>query len=150
MIFLVGCFTVILMVPARLLCLTDVEDVLAIISMFCHGFYFLFFCRGIKLVRKIITRTDRFLTFSYCQVGPMVTMIYRMMMQDLFRFGTVFTIFVMGFSQAFYIIFLSFKGDDDCDPNDDQECYVSLRQFLFTSSMRIVFILEGQPDARFR
>ena len=79
----------------------------------------------------------------------MVTMIYRMMMQDLFRFGTVFTIFVMGFSQAFYIIFLSFKGDDDCDPNDDQECYVSLRQFLFTSSMRIVFILEGQPDARF-
>lgn len=57
----------------------------------------------------------------------MVTMIYRMMMQDLARFGTVFTIFVMGFSQAFYIIFLSFKGDDDCDPNEDQECYVSLR-----------------------
>ena len=107
-IFLLGCITVVLMVPARLLCLTDVEDVLAIISMFCHGFYFLFFCRGIKLV------------------GPMVTMIYRMMMQDLARFGTVFAIFVMGFSQAFYIIFLSFKGDDDCDPNDDQECYVSL------------------------
>ena len=107
-IFLLGCITVILMVPARLLCLTDLEDVLAIISMFCHGFYFLFFCRGIKLV------------------GPMVTMIYRMMMQDLARFGTVFAIFVMGFSQAFYIIFLSFKGDDDCDPNDDQECYVSL------------------------
>ena len=109
MIFLLGCITVVLMVPARLLCLTDVEDVLAIISMFCHGFYFLFFCRGIKLV------------------GPMVTMIYRMMMQDLARFGTVFTIFVMGFSQAFYIIFLSFKGDTDCDPNDDQECYVSVR-----------------------
>ena len=108
-IFLLGCITVVLMVPARLLCLTDVEDVLAIISMFCHGFYFLFFCRGIKLV------------------GPMVTMIYRMMMQDLARFGTVFTIFVMGFSQAFYIIFLSFKGDTDCDPNDDQECYVSVR-----------------------
>ena len=52
-IFLFGCFTVLLMVPARLLCLTDVEDVLAIISMFCHGFYFLFFCRGIKLVRKL-------------------------------------------------------------------------------------------------
>lgn len=128
MIFLVGCFTVILMVPARLLCLTDVEDVLAIISMFCHGFYFLFFCRGIKLVRKIITeKLIGFLTFPYWQVGPMVTMIYRMMMQDLARFGTVFTIFVMGFSQAFYIIFLSFKGDDDCDPNEDQECYVSLR-----------------------
>lgn len=46
-----GCTTVVLMVPARLFCLTDVEDVLAIISMFCHGFYCLFFCRGIKLVR---------------------------------------------------------------------------------------------------
>ena len=48
--FLIGCVTVLLMVPARLFCLTNLEDVLATMSMFCHGFYFLFFCRGIKLV----------------------------------------------------------------------------------------------------
>ena len=107
-IFLLGCITVLLMVPARVFCLTDVEDILAIVSMFCHGFYFLFFCRGIKLV------------------GPMVTMIYRMMMQDLARFGTVFFIFVMGFSQAFFIIFLSFVGDVGCDPDNDEECFVSV------------------------
>ena len=70
------------------------------------------------------------------QVGPMVTMIYRMMMQDLARFGTVFTIFVMGFSQAFYIIFLSFKGDDDCDPQEDQECYVSERELQLRHKQR--------------
>ena len=109
--FLLGCVTVLLMVPARLLCLTNLEDVLATMSMFCHGFYFLFFCRGIKLV------------------GPMVTMIYRMMAQDLARFGTVFIIFVCGFSQAMFIMFLSFQPDDEddeeCDGEDIEECYVS-------------------------
>ena len=109
--FTLGCFTVLLMVPARVLCLTDLEDVLATMSMFCHGFYFLFFCRGIKLV------------------GPMVTMIYRMMAQDLARFGTVFIIFVCGFSQAMFIMFLSFQPDDEddeeCDGEDIEECYVS-------------------------
>ena len=105
-VFLIGCITVLLMIPARLLCLTDTEDVLAIISMFCHGFYFLFFCRGFKLV------------------GPMVTMIYRMMMQDLARFGTVFGIFVMGFSQAFFIIFLSFEEPEleEGEECEDGEC----------------------------
>ena len=94
------------MVPARLSCQDEPEDVLAIISMFCHGFYFLFFCRGIKLV------------------GPMVTMIYRMMVQDLARFGTVFAIFVMGFSQAYFIIFLTFKPEEGCDPDEDDDCVV--------------------------
>jgi hypothetical protein len=65
----------------------------------------------------------------------MVAMIYRMMSQDLAKFGVVFFIFLMGFSQALYIIFQSFRftpkdpiqaaalidsegecpdGDDDC------------------------------------
>jgi hypothetical protein len=34
------------------------------------------------------------------QVGPMVAMIYRMMSQDLAKFGVVFFIFLMGFSQV--------------------------------------------------
>lgn len=125
MIFLLGCITVLLMVPARVFCLTDVEDILAIVSMFCHGFYFLFFCRGIKLV------------------GPMVTMIYRMMMQDLARFGTVFFIFVMGFSQAFFIIFLSFVGDVGCDPDNDEECFVSVEFNAFASNLSNLLILNS-------
>ena len=58
----------------------------------------------------------------------MVTMIYRMMMQDLARFGTVFFIFVMGFSQAYFIIFLSFEEQPDCEENDD-DCVVFISLF---------------------
>lgn len=46
-------------VPCRLLCLHSAEDALMQIVMMCNGMYFLFFCRGFKLV------------------GPMVIMIYR-------------------------------------------------------------------------
>merc|ERR1719458_483414 len=92
-IFLTGCFTFVLMLPARLLCFPTLEDRLALVVMLSHGPYFLFFCRGFRLV------------------GPMVIMIYRMLTQDLARFFTVFIIFIMGFSQAFYIIFQSFKVD---------------------------------------
>ena len=47
----------------------------------------LLFCRGFKLT------------------GPFVSMIYRMIANDLIRFYSIFFIFVMGFSQAYYIIF---------------------------------------------
>lgn len=36
-------------------------------------------------------------------------MIYRMIVGDLLRFVTIYLIFIMGFSQAFFIIFLSYK-----------------------------------------
>lgn len=37
-------------------------------------------------------------------------MIYRMVMGDLIRFVSIYLVFVMGFSQAYYIIFLSFEA----------------------------------------
>jgi transient receptor potential cation channel subfamily V protein 5 len=39
-------------------------------------------------------------------------MIYRMLAGDLLRFVAIYLIFVMGFSQAYYVIFLSFKNGD--------------------------------------
>ena len=45
-----------------------------------------------------------------------------MMVQDLARFGTVFAIFVMGFSQAYFIIFLTFKPEEGCDPDENDDC----------------------------
>lgn len=56
------------------------------------------------------------------QVGPMVIMIYRMMAQDLARFGTVFIIFIMGFSQAFYIIFSTYEFDPEVAEVEEGEC----------------------------
>ena len=90
-LFLLACLLVLVAVPARLLCFSGLEDTLAIVIMTCTGPYFLFFCRGFKLV------------------GPMVIMIYRMLAQDLMRFGIIYTMFIMGFAQAYYIIFQSYE-----------------------------------------
>lgn len=40
-------------------------------------------------------------------------MIYRMVMGDLLRFVTIYFIFVMGFSQAYYIVFCTFHHDPE-------------------------------------
>ena len=98
----------------RIFCFCNAEDSLAIIIMTWTGPYFLFFCRGFKLV------------------GPMVIMVYRMLAQDIvrcannlncrllhaqtmnkqFRFGSVFFIFVMGFSQGYFVLFQSFDTSE--------------------------------------
>ena len=88
--FLFSCVLLQFCIPVRLFCLHHTEDALAQTIMLCNGLYFLFFCRGFKLV------------------GPMVIMIYRMLAQDLMRFGIIYVIFLMGFGQAFYLVFMSY------------------------------------------
>lgn len=46
-------------------------------------------------------------------------MIYRMVMGDLLRFVVIYLVFVMGFSQAYYIIFLTFDNPTTPDGVDD-------------------------------
>lgn len=48
-------------------------------------------------------------------------MIYRMVMGDLIRFVCIYLVFVMGFAQSFYIIFLSFDNPTTPDGIDDSE-----------------------------
>ncbi|KAI9554266.1 putative transient receptor potential cation channel subfamily V member 6 [Daphnia sinensis] len=88
-LFLISCMLVIAMVFLRWFCLRDEEDIVAVLVMLSTAPYFLFFCRGFK------------------KVGPFVVMIYRMIMGDLLRFVTIYVVFVMGFSQAYYIVFLT-------------------------------------------
>ncbi|KAF4533193.1 hypothetical protein B566_EDAN001735, partial [Ephemera danica] len=89
----------------RSACLTEEEDIMAVVIMVTTAPYYLFFCRGFKTV------------------GPFVVMIYRMLKGDLIRFVSIYLVFVMGFSQAYYIIFLGFdnpstpKGVDDSATN---------------------------------
>lgn len=45
-------------------------------------------------------------------VGPFVVMIYRMVVGDLLRFVCIYMVFVMGFSQAYYILFLTYDNSD--------------------------------------
>nr|CAH0100413.1 unnamed protein product [Daphnia galeata] len=88
-LFLISCFFVIAMVFLRWFCLRAEEDIVAVLVMLSTAPYFLFFCRGFK------------------KVGPFVVMIYRMIMGDLLRFVAIYVVFVMGFSQAYYIVFLT-------------------------------------------
>ncbi|XP_017777075.1 PREDICTED: transient receptor potential cation channel subfamily V member 5 [Nicrophorus vespilloides] len=96
--FLFSCILMLIVPVLRMFCLDEIEDVVAIVIMLTTAPYFLFFCRGFKTV------------------GPFVVMIYRMVMGDLLRFASIYLVFVMGFSQAFYIIFLSF--DNPLTPED--------------------------------
>ncbi|XP_025425863.1 transient receptor potential cation channel subfamily V member 6 isoform X4 [Sipha flava] len=90
--FLFSCLLMMTIPPLRLTCYDKAEDCIAVIIMLTTCPYFLFFCRGFKTV------------------GPFVVMIYRMVMGDLLRFVSIYMVFVMGFSQAYYVIFLSYDN----------------------------------------
>ncbi|KAF6022629.1 Nan [Bugula neritina] len=94
--FYISCFLVLLMVPGRAFCsfspgFAIYEDILSILTILLTTMHFLFFCRGFKMV------------------GPFVTMIYKMLVGDLLRFFTIYLIFLIGFSQAMYIVHINFE-----------------------------------------
>ncbi|XP_012062700.1 PREDICTED: transient receptor potential cation channel subfamily V member 5 [Atta cephalotes] len=99
--FLISCCILMWFPILRFTCSDEVEDMLAVVVMLTTAPYFLFFCRGFKTV------------------GPFVVMIYRMIMGDLIRFVSIYLVFVMGFSQAYYIIFLSFDNPNTPEGIDD-------------------------------
>eukprot|EP00106_Octopus_bimaculoides_P008929 XP_014776371.1 PREDICTED: transient receptor potential cation channel subfamily V member 5-like [Octopus bimaculoides] len=85
--FLMSCIFVFTMVPGRLTCSHEYEDIMGVMAILCTAPYFLFFCRGFAIT------------------GPFVVMIYSMIKGDLLRFFIIYGIFLMGFSQAMYILF---------------------------------------------
>ncbi|XP_072935457.1 transient receptor potential cation channel subfamily V member 5-like isoform X2 [Epargyreus clarus] len=99
--FLFSCLLMVILPTLRVWCADEAEDHLAVIIMLTTAPYFLFFCRGFKTV------------------GPFVVMIYRMVMGDLLRFVCIYLVFVMGFSQAYYVIFLSFDNPNTPEGVDD-------------------------------
>ena len=142
-LFLLACLLVLVAVPARLLCFSGLEDTLAIVIMTCTGPYFLFFCRGFKLV------------------GPMVIMVYRMLAQDIVRcpqprlfiffticfacvrFGSVFFIFVMGFSQGYFVLFQSFDENNSEDSHPMPNAVESILAVFLMSLGDVGFIWDG-------
>lgn len=90
-LFAISCLLVIGSLPLRFLCWSRLEDKLIAVAMFLTPMHFLFFCRGFKAV------------------GPFVIMIYKMIMSDLLCFGLIYLIFVLGFAQAFFVMFRTHK-----------------------------------------
>ncbi|XP_045115765.1 transient receptor potential cation channel subfamily V member 5-like [Portunus trituberculatus] len=119
-LFLLACIMVLIMSGLRALCMNEGEDVLAVLVMLCTGPYFLFFCRGFKTV------------------GPFVTMIYTMLVGDLLRFVTIYFVFIMGFSQAYFVIFNSFH-----DTFDRNQCLTNPMPSAAESVMKMFIMSLG-------
>ncbi|CAJ0597219.1 unnamed protein product [Cylicocyclus nassatus] len=85
---------VLLMVPIRAACSIDptllvIDNVMSTLVIISTTVHFLYYCRAIKFV------------------GPFVLMVYKIIATDIRRFLLIYGIFLMGFSQAFYLVFLS-------------------------------------------
>ncbi|CAG9802186.1 unnamed protein product [Chironomus riparius] len=100
-LFLFSCWLMLTIPLVKFLCLPELEDHIAVAIMLTTAPYFLFFCRGFKTV------------------GPFVVMIYRMVVGDLLRFVTIYMVFIMGFSQAYYIVFLTFDNSEEEEPEPE-------------------------------
>ncbi|GMS82153.1 hypothetical protein PENTCL1PPCAC_4328, partial [Pristionchus entomophagus] len=93
-------FLVLAVVPMRLLCNQSdvflvIDNALSNISVILTTVHFLYFCRAIKFI------------------GPFVLMIYTIIATDIIRFLLIYSIFLIGFSQSFYIIFTSCQREND-------------------------------------
>ncbi|ULT89463.1 hypothetical protein L5515_007978 [Caenorhabditis briggsae] len=94
-----GAFLFILIsIPCRLACsfheiFLTIDNTMAIISVLLVTQHFLYYMRAIPFV------------------GPFVLMVYTIIATDLVRFAMIYSIFLVGFSQSFYLIFTSCERD---------------------------------------
>ena len=96
MLFVISTFLILACIPCRFLQLggdestyRTIEEAFLIFGVPGSWFYLMFFCGAIKLT------------------GPFVTMIFKMVTGDMFTFSIVYTICLLGFSQAFFFIIKS-------------------------------------------
>ena len=96
MLFVICTFLILFCIPCRILQFSEdeekyrtVEEAFLIFGVPGSWFYLMFFCGAIKLT------------------GPFVTMIFKMITGDMFTFSIVYTICLLGFSQAFFFIIKS-------------------------------------------
>ncbi|XP_063424235.1 transient receptor potential cation channel subfamily V member 5-like isoform X2 [Mytilus trossulus] len=108
MLFLLSCVFVVMMLPGRATCSTQYEDVVAVLAILGTAPYFLFFCRGFKIL------------------GPFVVMIYKMVKGDLLRFFIIYVVFIIGFSQSMYIVFRNYEENKENPFKDPAESIMGM------------------------
>lgn len=86
-IFLLSLICTILMIPMRLTCENKGEDVLTVLAIIMQSTYVLYLGRGFRLIT----------TFVY--------VIHKVIKTNIARFFMIFSIFIMGFSQAFFMVY---------------------------------------------
>ena len=98
--------------------------------MLANGCYFLFFCRGFKLVGPMVIMIYRY-KIENPYVSTFRKFLLRMLAQDLMRFGIIYFIFLMGFGQAYYIIFMSYDPADENPMETSMESILQVDIFFF-------------------
>ncbi|CAF0724642.1 unnamed protein product [Brachionus calyciflorus] len=98
-IFLISLFCIIAIIPFRISCNTAVEDILIALEVILLSFSSLYYARGFRLVCNFVYNLHRIIGF------------------DLVRFFIIYFIFLIGFSQTFYLILLF------CNPESEQRVF---------------------------
>lgn len=93
-----SCVVLLTCLAARFTCAGHTEDHLVIAALIMAWPYSLTFCRGFALV------------------GPFVVMIYQMLKRDFLIFFVIYMIFVIGFSQAMFLVVMGYD-DKTVDEN---------------------------------
>ncbi|XP_055936835.1 transient receptor potential cation channel subfamily V member 5-like [Argiope bruennichi] len=87
--FVLSCFLILSCIPCRVIGDRQTEDILLVMAIPGSWFYLIFFAGAVRLT------------------GPFVTMIYSMLVGDMFRFSIIYMIFMFAFTQAFFFLFKS-------------------------------------------
>lgn len=94
--FLFSCFLIVFgFLLEAICCWHSIGDIIWVLAVLLSALKFLFYCRSFKTV------------------GPFVLMLYKIIVRDLNRFFIIYVIIGIGFSQAFYVIFLRYNRPDD-------------------------------------
>ncbi|XP_033098366.1 transient receptor potential cation channel subfamily V member 5-like [Anneissia japonica] len=92
-LFLFSCFLVLLSSVFRIPpCSPHFEDAFLIVAVLSTVPYFMFFLRAFPLI------------------GKFVFIFYKMLFGDVLKFLAIYSVFVIGFSQAMHVIFISYKA----------------------------------------
>ncbi|XP_059476440.1 uncharacterized protein LOC132197274 isoform X2 [Neocloeon triangulifer] len=92
LIFLISNLLILTCIPLRILGNKTGEESVLIFAVPGSWFLLMFFAGAIRLT------------------GPFVTMIYSMIAGDMFTFGIIYTVMLLGFSQAFYFLYKGHPG----------------------------------------
>jgi hypothetical protein len=103
MLFILSLVCVLLLLPMRLSCSIDAEEILTVLGIVLMSTYFLYFGRFIKLiVQSKLNRPNIIFLIkrAFKRVGTFICIMFKILFHDLSRFLLIYSIFVIGFSQG--------------------------------------------------
>ncbi|VDK68718.1 unnamed protein product [Onchocerca ochengi] len=122
---------ILLIIPFRLMCsiapaMLFFDNALSLLVVLLISVHFLFYSRAIKFI------------------GPFVLMIYTILSRDLSRFFLIYAIFLIGFSQSFYIIFMSCTRQSAQYQNVTASNAINILYHPMEAVMRIFIMTIGE------